>query len=363
MLNKKVIAFYLGDFRRSGGTERACISVANSLSSENDLRVVVLTTNRKGEKPFFEISDRVDIIYLDVQNLKKEYFQLIKKIRNAIKTQSINILVAVEVMSILMLFPFFFSKNLKTIVWEHFNYTVSLGKKLRPLARRFASRYADLIIVLTQRDVLLWQNNLKIKNKIISINNPSPFTISEFPYSKNSKNIVAIGRLTYQKGFDKLVEIFNLFLKKNQYSTDWRLQIIGSGPDKDSLEGLINKYNISNFIELIPNTNNIAEYYKNSAFLAMTSRFEGLPMTLIEAQAFGLPILAFDCLTGPSEVITNECGILVEDDNFNKFIDGMFKMTNSEELRINMSNNSKVLYSRFLPETIKSKWVDQINSL
>src|SRR5690606_30927743 len=123
--------------------------------------------------------------------------------------------------------------------------------------------------------------------------------------NKESKSIIAIGRYTFQKGFDKLIEIWNQFVKEYRIPSGWKLQIIGQGEDQELLERLIKKYELKN-VELVGPTSNIGLYYSEASFLVMTSRFEGLPMTLIEAQSYGLPIISFDCLTGPSEVLNNK---------------------------------------------------------
>lgn len=359
-MNIKKVAFYLGDFKRSGGTERACISVANGLSEFSDHEVFLITTNSKTEDPFFEIGPKVNIIYLNINNLKGEYFLLTKRLRSSLKEFKIDILIAVEVMSIIFLLPVFVSKimgktRVKLFVWEHFNFTVSLNKKIRIYLRKFAARFADTIIVLTQKDVELWKTNLKVRAKIVSINNPSPFPISNSKYKTESTTVIAVGRLKYQKGFDRLLEIWSEF-KRLCPNALWKLQIIGSGPEGEKLKEQSIRLNIDDSIEWIENTANIKPYYENAAFLAMTSRFEGLPMTLIEAQSFGLPIIAYDCLTGPEEVVGNDTGFLIKDGETGLFVSKLIQLTSSVELRKTMSSSAIAEFTRFSPSQIIEKW-------
>ncbi|MFU1858152.1 glycosyltransferase family 4 protein [Sphingobacterium sp. NGMCC 1.201703] len=366
-MENKNIAFYLGDFKRSGGTERSCIAVANELAMSSKHNVFVIVTNKESENPFFEINQNVSIIYLEIENCKREYFSLSKRLKTALKKYQIDILVAVEIMSILFLMPIFLAKKMglskiKLFVWEHFNFTVSLNRKLRTYLRKFAANFADVIIVLTQKDIQLWKDKLNVKAKMISISNPSPFSVSNQKYNELSRNVIAVGRLTYQKGFDRLLDIWSEFIQRSPAS-DWKLQIIGSGSDESKLKEQAEKLKISQSVEWISNTPNVKAFYENASFLAMTSRFEGLPMTLIEAQSFGLPIIAYNCLTGPAEVITEESGILIDDGRQSEFVNGLLMMSTDTSKRITMSQFAKTELERFTPSAVNKKWNDLISGI
>lgn len=221
-MSNKSIAYYIGDYTRSGGTERVCTSVANGLARKGNNTIYLITTNKPSEKPFFEINPEVKVLYLNIDNYKKQYLQFLYRLGRALRKNKIDIIVAVEVMSLLFILPVYLGLKLrkgktKLVVWEHFNFTVNLGLKLRERCRKWAARYADQIVVLTKRDVTLWEENLKIKNNITSINNIAPFPISKKKYHENSTNIIAVGRLSYQKGFDRLIEIWSMYLKNILY--------------------------------------------------------------------------------------------------------------------------------------------------
>lgn len=354
----KVIAFYGNDITKLAGTERAMFSVANGLAEIENYKIIIISTKGDRSDVKYELNEKIQIVCLNIGNNRKELFKLIKSLRRVVMENKVDVLVSVEVMSILFTLPALklIKKNVKLVVWEHFNYTVTLGLKIRNYCRKLSSKFADSIVVLTQRDVELWENNLKIKNQITAINNPSPYRATDKPYNTTSKNIVAIGRLTYQKGFDRLLDVWAKFLKDNHNHRSWNLQIIGSGPDKEALMNQASSLNLTNHVEWIENTPNIKDFYNGASFLAMTSRFEGLPMTLIEAQAFRLPIIAYDCITGPGEVITKNSGILIPDGNDESFIIGLKTMIENDALRNSMSNSSLEEYKRFLPEVIVKKW-------
>ncbi|RLJ97682.1 glycosyltransferase family 4 protein [Tenacibaculum discolor] len=356
---EKKIAFYIGNYSRSGGTERSCISVANGLAEKKDYKVYLIATNSEKEKPFFKINSSVELIHLNCKNVKREYFNLFFLLKKALNENKINVIVAVEVFSLLFLLPVFIfnkRKNLKLVIWEHFNFTVSLGKNLRHKLRWLAAKYADGIVVLTQRDKGLWEDNLKVKGNIKAINNMSPFNISEEKYSIDSKKVIAIGRLAYQKGFDLLIDLWASLIKENSIDKEWVLQIIGSGEDEQELKERIEEYDMHERVEMIPSTNNISEYYQQASFLAMTSRFEGLPMTLIEAQSFGLPIIAYDCITGPSEVISDNSGFLIEENNSAFFVEKIKELISNTEMRKLMSDSAKQEVVKYSKENVIAKW-------
>lgn len=362
MLNKNTVAFYIGDYRNSGGTERSCIAVVNGLARKGQSKVYLICTNSNEDKPFYDLDETVKVVYLNIQDYKIQYFVCLSRLYKAIRRYKIDSIVAVEMYSLLFVFPVvklmkLFGLCINLVAWEHFNFTVNLGRKERDFFRKIAARFADNIVVLTERDVELWRSKLKIKRSIVAINNPSPYVVNDGEYNTNTKNILAIGRLTYQKGFDKLLDIWGKYITRFGNEEGWRLFIIGSGPDEEKLKHLIVEYGISKSVKMIANTPDIGSYYSNGAFLAMTSRFEGLPMTLIESQSFGLPIIVYDCLTGPSEIVSENSGFLVKMDDEHDYLIKLNSLITNSELRLKMSANAKEEVKRFAPETVIEKWV------
>ncbi len=110
-------------------------------------------------------------------------------------------------------------------------------------------------------------------------------------------------------------------------------------------------------IKLVGQTKNIKDELLNSSFFVLSSRFEGLPMVLIESITCGLPIVAFDCETGPREIIkNNDCGILVENGNINELANAMKKIIADEELRKKLSINAIEKSKKYEISNIMSKW-------
>jgi glycosyltransferase involved in cell wall biosynthesis len=127
------------------------------------------------------------------------------------------------------------------------------------------------------------------------------------------KTVLAVGRLSYQKGFDLLIEAWN---KVGAHEEGWKLQIVGSGEEDEKLYRLVKNLNLDSSLEFIPATKNIEQYYPKASFFVLSSRYEGYPLVLVEAMGFSLPCIAFDCKTGPREIIGNhKDGLLVETGN------------------------------------------------
>jgi glycosyltransferase involved in cell wall biosynthesis len=317
----KNICFFVGNLNQAGGTER----VASVISSELHQRgyQVYMLSLQCGDQPFFDLAPDIKVSQL-FANVGRGLLRLpsaIIKLRRYLRQQEIDILIDVESMLSLYSLPAVFGLNIRHICWEHFNYNVDLGKASRRLARKLAARFADDVVTLTERDKQLWLTNTTCKANITAI--PNPVTIS-LPTEINlhkKKLFLAVGRLTYQKGFDLLLQAW---AQVALLHPDWRLRIVGDGEDKAMLEQLRRELNIEASTELVPKTNNIAAHYQEAAFFVMSSRFEGLPLVLIEAQAYGLPIVSFDCDTGPAEIIKHgETGWLCEAGNVNSLSEGI----------------------------------------
>lgn len=355
----KNVAFYLGDFAKSGGTERVCSVVSSALATSENFNIILICTNSQEQKPFFDFHNNVKIVHLNIENPKRQIFSLVLKLANVCKKERIHILVAVEVFTLLFIIPTLFLNRLRSykfrlIVWEHFNFNVNLGKKLRDWFRKWSARHADAIIVLTKKDKLLWENNLNIRNKILNIYNPNAFRSTELDYNTDSRLIIAVGRLVYQKGFDRLLDIWKGFT--DEHKSEWKLKIVGSGKDENELIQKIDSLGLGSSVTLVPSTSDIASIYKSAAFLVMTSRFEGMGLVLIEGQSFGLPLIAYDCLAGPSDIITEGTGFLIEDGDSKDFINKMKRLTSDASLRKKMSDAAKQEVLRFSEDKIITQW-------
>lgn len=355
----KKICFLSGDMSRSGGTERVLAIIANELCKKEDLfEIHILSTVNENMTSFFPLDKRIKqsrILNDKALNFKKQYFKVVKGIRNYVKKNNIDVFIDVEVISSIFSIPATRFTSTKHIAWEHFNFYENNGSSLRALARKIDAKFSDYIITLTEEDKNNYLNNLKIIGKIDYIYNP--IEIKEVKKcSLHSKQIVSVGRLTYQKGFDMLIDVAKDVLEKNK---EYKWLILGDGEDKNRLQEKINKYNLQDRLILKGKVSNVEDYYKNSSLYVMTSRFEGLPMTLLEAKSYKMPIVSFDCPTGPSEIIRNNInGYLVKANDIKEMSNKVNSVLLDDKKLKKFSDKAELDIDKFNINSIINKWTN-----
>lgn len=219
-----------------------------------------------------------------------------------------------------------------------------------------AIRKLDALVVLTKEDAQNWK---RTRNTIVI---PNFLTLDiQQASSCRGKKAISVGRLNEQKGYDLLIPAWGLVVQKHP---DWLLEIYGEGELRNELEHQISAYQLTAQIKICPPTPRITEKYQESAFLIMSSRFEGFGLVLTEAMSCGLPCVSFDCPSGPSEIIQNKVdGILVENGNIGRLAAAICYMIEHEEERIKMGMNAKNNISRYSKENIMRQWDALFNHL
>lgn len=349
----KNICFLIGNLNYSGGTERVTSLIANELI-KTGFNVSILSFF-EGEQPFFKLDNdiRVYNIFPSKVSFKKNYFITVLKIRRFIKINKIHSLVLVDSNSYIFTLPALTGLKTKQICWEHFNFKYNLGKPSRDIARKLAARYCDLVVTLTKKDKISWLDNTKHKNQIISIPNPSPFSIKNSPICTNHKTVLAVGRLAHQKGFDLLLLAWK---KVSLANPDWHLIIVGEGEKRYELENFIVNNQLSSSVTLIGNTNDVSKYYEKADIFCLSSRFEGFGMVLVEALSFGLPIVSFDCESGPSEILEGTRSILVPPEDVDKLAFSLIELINSEARRLSISSDNIKKAQQYQLSNIINEW-------
>ena len=210
-------------------------------------------------------------------------------------------------------------------------------------------KLCNRFIVLTQNDYNSWINGLP---QISIIPNPISY-IPDNQSSLQKKQIISVGRLTYQKGFDLLIKSWKIVSSKHK---DWHLCIYGDGNDLTMLQKEIISNDIHN-VTIHKAISNIYEKYLESSIYVMSSRYEGFGLVLIEAMSCGLPCISFDCPSGPSEIIKHgHNGLLVENGNIIKLAENIIYLIENDEARSLMGNNAKSYIKRYHKDTIMNQW-------
>ncbi len=173
--------------------------------------------------------------------------------------------------------------------------------------------------------------------------------------------ILSSGRLTYQKGFDLLVDVANKVLPGHP---DWQWVILGEGEDRPALEQRIHDAGLDGRLILKGRVDDVDSYYRRSAMFVMTSRFEGLPMVLLEAKAHLLPLVSFDCPTGPSEVIEDGVnGTVVPLGDIDAMAKAINALIDDRTRRIEYSRMSDSNAGRYGMTAICDDWIRLLRSV
>jgi glycosyltransferase involved in cell wall biosynthesis len=297
----------------------------------------------------------VEIILPKLMSMRKAFPRVVYYLVKHILKYKVDILVA----SGSLYFPaaIIASKltGCKIICSDHSNYLSVTGFKYERQARNFAAKYCDVLITLTNRDKENYLKNTRVIAKIDSIPNimEDRLFIDRGTYKCNSKKIISVGRLTYAKNYELLIDIADLVLKKH---SDWSWDIYGNGELQSKLENKIKDLNIER-LNLMGAVSNIYDVYQDYAFLVLTSRYEGYPMVLLESIAKKVPVVSFDCPTGPSEIIDHaQTGLLIKENDITAMVEAIDHMILNDSKRIKMSNACELAIKKFSKSEIIEKW-------
>jgi glycosyltransferase involved in cell wall biosynthesis len=236
--------------------------------------------------------------------------------------------------------------------------SVSLYFKLRVLLSRLlesmALRRYDALVVLTWEDRPHWKH----KNVTV-IPNALSFIVSAAS-DCSSRVVMSVGRLTEQKGFDRLIRIWATI--EPDYP-DWRLVIWGDGEDKAQLLQTIADKGLKR-VFIMPATPDIKEEMLKSSVFTLTSRYEGAPMVLIEAMQCGLPIVSYDTRCGPRDIIDDGVsGFIVKEDDERTFGVKLRTLMDDQPRRVEMGAAAKRLSGqKFGEEVIMKRWKELLES-
>ena len=371
------LVFCLNSLYHVGGSERVWIARLNYLSENTDYQLYLITTDQDKRKIFYEVNSKINLIDLDINYYKDKELNFIKRIFQFKKKQKKHLKKLEKTLNEIQpdivighgteekwLLPYF--KGKYKIILEHHLEKNFLKKSAKNMLYKLKADYFiykerklinfyDEFLVLTEQDKEQWNND-----KIKVIPNPLPFYPTEVSSLKNKK-IISIGRLEYQKGYDILIDVWNIISKKYP---DWILEIYGEGTEREKLQNKINKLGLENSFLLKGVEKNIQSKYLESSIYVMSSRFEGMPMVLLEAMSCGLPIVSFDCPCGPKDMIrNNEDGFLVEFGNIEKMAKKIEELIINGEKRKLFGKNAKKNVQIFSQDKVMNQWKELFESM
>ena len=371
------IAYIYSTLANTGGTERMITEKANYFSERFGYDVTIITCfQREDETNFFSISPKVKQINLNIPYFTQYKYKYPKRLwmkqrvnrllRNSIykAVNQIDPDILIGVSRFKANYVCTTKCRAKKIIECHevrYNTIKNVGDDQSLLIRFFLKiyefiyfkmieHYADAVVSLTEEDRSLWKR-AKLTEAI-----PNFSTMPIRQYSDcTCKRVIAIGRLSWEKGFGRLIEVWRLVYSKYP---DWHLDIIGEGNMYNTLKMLIRVYKTKN-IYIHNYTSDISTEYATSSICAVTSYFEGFSLALLEAMKHGVPCVAFDCPFGPRGLISDSYnGFLVDNGDIRIFADRLSRLIEDENLRKQFSKASIEKSMIFDVDVIMNKWRD-----
>ena len=223
---------------------------------------------------------------------------------------------------------------------------------------RFALYPKATAIVLPAERVRPWAATFIPLENTFVIPNPARVLADCVPerLPGSRKRLLTVGRLTAQKGFDMLLMAFSRLAPQ---FPDWTLTIVGEGEDRDKLVAQARELKISDQVEMLGRLKEPDAVFRGSDLYVLSSRYEGFPLSLLEAMGCGLPCVAFDCPTGPSEIIEHEStGLLVPNSDVQALTDALARMMSSPETRASFGLAATGVYRRYGTTQISKLWLD-----
>lgn len=361
-MKKKIkVCFILGGLH-DGGIGRVSSIIMNELANISDFEICALLYEIPSHPEIYELNSMISKDYI-LQNhatmtnaiLRKN---AISKVACYLKKNKIDIAIACgDLYYIVTLFAAKIAKT-KALCWDHTSMYASTDQKFQRFFRKIGIMFSDAYLVLTKESFDYFKGR---KRNLYQIYNPvEPNAIKSFQYNTESKKIISVGRITYQKNFPRLLEIAYMVFQKHP---DWTWDIYGSG-NCDMLKQRIHELALDNNVFFKGHVNNIYEKYQDYSFMVMTSRYEGFPMTLLEGAANRLPLISFDVHTGPNEIIKNGVnGFLCDNSSDKAMIDRICELIDNPVLRKRMSLESFEMSKIFKIDAIKNQWCKLLKTI
>lgn len=363
-----------------GGMERVLYNKVKYLSEQMKWDVTVVTTDQHNRPPFYPFPESVRMIDLGTNysddNVKGAFGKICGYLKKRKKHRKLleELLIKEKADIVVSLYPSESSfipdikDGSKKVLEIHYCkfFRLQYGRKglLGAIDRwrtwqdeRIVKRF-DKFVVLTNEDRGYWG---KLPN-IEVIPNAAMFVADRYSDVSN-KRVIAVGRLDYQKGFDRLINAWEIVYKSGKYN-DWRLDIFGQGEWKDMLQGMIDEKGLNSNAFINKPIKNIGREYSESSMLVMSSNYEGFPMVMIEAMACGLPVVAFDFKCGPKDIIREgENGLIIRNGDIKALADGMMRLMEDIENRKRMSMNARKIVDTYSEKAVMDKWTGLFKNL
>ncbi|BBM43942.1 glycosyltransferase [Leptotrichia trevisanii] len=364
-----------------GGEERVLLNVLKNLV-ELDYDVDLLITWNHGENNLFEneIPEKVNYKFLfdnydGKSKIIKEIYRIkaktvyLKKVEKIIKEKKYDVII--DYSSNLLKYNNFDIK-VPVFAWIHFSLTFGeqlSTDKIEKYKKQYKKYDKILAICDTMKDEFVEILGID-KNKVELVYNPINLEIikekaedinPEYENYLKEDYFLQVSRLTQQKQPEHLVDIY---YKLKQRGIKEKLYFIGDGEKVELIKQKIKEYNLENDVILLGQIENPYPFFKNAKLFVHTGRYEGLPTVLLESLAFGTPVVAYDCPTGPKDILgkNSKYGALIPLNDKDTFVEKVYELMNNNEKYENYKNQSLIRANDFSMESNRTKLKELIEN-
>ncbi|MFY9608433.1 MAG: glycosyltransferase family 4 protein [Blastocatellia bacterium] len=369
-----------------GGAERVATTMANYWA-QRGREVAILTTHFSGESACYELDQRVRHLDLSTPrfnslptdlNVVAPLARLISacspaeqavlrskvthplKLRGAILSTRPDLVISYMDRTNICVLLATHGLGLPVIASEQADPTQNfIGEGWERLRRRLYPQ-ARYVTVLTEESLGYFSSFAGMRGRIVpNVLTPEVFTSgNEMPQRKNGKTLMAMGRLGHEKGFDLLLSAFAVVARMHN---DWTLEILGEGPVRPYLESCVQKLGLSGRVRMPGFSHRPFEAMRRSDLFVLSSLDEGFANVLIEAMACGLPVVSFDCPSGPRHIIRDGVdGILVPPRDAQAMAAALDRLMGDEAERKRLASRAPEVVERFGLEKVMSMWEELV---
>lgn len=351
----------------SGGAERVAANLANYWAAKG--WQVTVVTQALATTDFYELHPAVKRVSLDLaRNSANPVFGMLNNLRRvwglrkALRQMRPDIALALmNTANILLSLASIGVKGVCTVGSEHIHPPEMPLTPAWSKLQKYLYGGLDGFAALTP-ETAVWLGQHTFARNIAVIPNAAPWPLSvQAPIvepreyiAEHGHALLAVGRLSEQKGFDLLIKTFERLASE---FPNWQLIILGEGAERVKLEGLVNASGLIGRVLLPGAVGNIGHWYEAADVYVMSSRFEGFGNTLVEAMAHGLPVVSFDCDTGPRHIISHGVdGMLVPAGDATAMEDTLRNLMDNKSLRVRLGSKAEEARERFSIENIAHQW-------